>query len=56
MEELELRPAADAAEERRRYYRLTGYGRRVVAAEAERLERLVRLARSKKLIPRAGPA
>jgi len=57
VEELEMRPAPEAAEERRRYYRLTGYGRQVVAAEAERLERLVRLARAKKLIPRAaGPA
>jgi len=55
VEELELRPA-DAADERRRYYRLTSFGRRVVAAEAERLERLVRLARAKKLVPRAGSA
>lgn len=57
VQELELRAAPDAAEERRRYYRLTDYGRQVVAAEAERLERLVRLARAKKLVPRAaGPA
>lgn len=56
VEELELRSAEDAADERRRYYRLTSFGRRVVAAEAERLERLVRLARSKKLVPRPGSA
>lgn len=56
LEELELRPAADAGEERRRYYRLTGFGRRVVVAEAERLERLVRVARSKNLVPRTDPA
>ena len=31
---------------RRRYYRLTGLGRRVCAAEADRLARLVRIIRS----------
>ena len=56
VEELDVRTAPEAGEERRRYYRLTGYGRRVVAAEAERLERLVQVARAKNLIPRAGPA
>ena len=38
------RPAADRDDERRRYYRLTPLGRRMVALEAERLRRLVRLA------------
>jgi len=38
------RPAADRDDERRRYYRLTPPGRRVLAAEAERLRRLVKLA------------
>ena len=38
------RPAADRDDERRRYYRLTPIGRRIVAAEASRLRRLVRLA------------
>jgi DNA-binding PadR family transcriptional regulator len=35
---------------RRRYYRLTDFGRRLAAAEAERLENLVRVARSKDLL------
>lgn len=35
-------------EERRRYYRLTSAGRRLVRAEVERLEELVRVARAKK--------
>ncbi|HLU25978.1 MAG TPA: PadR family transcriptional regulator [Longimicrobiales bacterium] len=52
VEELEERPASDAGDERRRYYRLTGFGRQVVVAEAERLERLVRQAQAKKLVPR----
>ena len=38
------RPAADRDDERRRYYRLTPIGKRIVAAEAARLRRLVRLA------------
>ena len=38
------RPAADRDDERRRYYRLTAIGKRIVAAEAARLRRLVRLA------------
>lgn len=41
-------PAQD--DERRRYYRLTELGRRVASAEALRLEQLVRLARSKRVL------
>lgn len=33
-------------DERRRYYRLTGLGQRVCAAEADRLARLVRVAKN----------
>ena len=44
-EELARRPAADD-DQRRRYYRLTGLGERVCAAEADRLARLVRLTRT----------
>src|SRR6266704_6711805 len=47
------RPAADLDDERRRYYRLTPAGRRVAAAEAERLWRLVTLARAHRLLSRA---
>src|SRR5437879_6118048 len=38
IEESEVRPEAD--DERRRYYRLTDFGQRVAAAEAERLAHL----------------
>jgi DNA-binding PadR family transcriptional regulator len=44
IEEIEQRPADD--DERRRYYRLTRFGRRVLAAEVERLEGVVRAAKS----------
>jgi len=47
------RPAADADDERRRYYRLTPLGRRIASAEAERLARLVTAARANRLLTRA---
>ena len=48
--ELRQRPAASEDDERRRYYRLTAKGREVAAAEAERLEKVVALARSRRLL------
>lgn len=45
---------SDAADGRRRYYRLTAEGRAAARAEAGRLARLVGLARSKDLLPE-GP-
>ena len=50
LEESARRPAADFDDERRRYYRLTAFGRRVVAAEASRLRSLVRIAESARLL------
>ena len=44
------RPDPEADDERRRYYRLTDFGRRVVSAEARRLEQLVSVAREKRLL------
>jgi DNA-binding PadR family transcriptional regulator len=44
-EELTLKPVP-ADDQRRRYYRLTGLGERVCAAEAERLASLVRITRA----------
>jgi len=44
------RPAADLDDERRRYYRITPTGRRVAAAEAAQLQRLVTLARAHRLL------
>lgn len=44
-EELARRPE-DGDDKRRRYYRLTGLGERVCAAEADRLAGLVRITRS----------
>ena len=47
------RPAADVDDERRRYYRITPAGRRVASAEAERLLRLVTVARANRLLSHA---
>ncbi len=40
------RPPADSNDERRRYYRLTPFGRKVLAAETARLENMVTAARA----------
>jgi DNA-binding PadR family transcriptional regulator len=49
VEESDERPDPGMDDERRRYYRMTALGRRVVRAEAERLASAVTAARSRKL-------
>jgi DNA-binding PadR family transcriptional regulator len=44
--------APEDADPRRRYYALTARGRRVAEEEAERLERIVGVARDRNLLPR----
>jgi DNA-binding PadR family transcriptional regulator len=44
------RPAADRDDERRRYYRLTTLGKRIATTEADRLWRLVNVARAQRLL------
>jgi DNA-binding PadR family transcriptional regulator len=46
--------SAAGHEARRRYYRITPFGRQVVRAEASRLETVLRHARKHKLLPSAG--
>lgn len=50
LEETEKRPAPDLDDRRRRYYAITGFGRRVLSAEAERLRGLVGIAEAMDLI------
>ena len=50
IEECGKRPDPELDDERRRYYRLTQFGRRVASAEAHRLASLVRAARARKLL------
>ena len=47
---------ARSDDQRRRYYRLTAFGRRVTRAEVERLERASSIARSTRLFGRPRPA
>jgi DNA-binding PadR family transcriptional regulator len=53
IEELTKSPDPSSTDERRRYYRLTRFGRRVAAAEVERLNALVQQARATGLVPGA---
>jgi len=45
---------AQGHEARRRYYRITAFGKRVAGAEATRLEAVLREARKQKLLPSGG--
>ena len=50
IEELAESPDPSSTDERRRYYRLTRFGKRVAAAEVERLNALVQQARATGLV------
>jgi DNA-binding PadR family transcriptional regulator len=56
IEESGKRPDPEADDERRCYYRLTGFGGEVLAAEVERLDDLVRAARRKGAFPAPQPS
>jgi DNA-binding PadR family transcriptional regulator len=53
VEELGERSAPAAADERRRYYRLSSAGRTALKAEVARMSGLLRLATSKKVVKKA---
>jgi DNA-binding PadR family transcriptional regulator len=52
IEELDERPGPDNDDQRRRYYRIRDFGRKVAIAEARRLERLLADARAAGLLPK----
>ena len=56
IEECRNRPPAEEDDQRRRYYRLTPQGRDVTVGEASRMEKLIRTAREKRLLPEFGTA
>lgn len=56
IEESEERPDPSTDDARRRYYRLTAFGRRVLLAESRRLEELVRLIRMKGAVSEEAPS
>jgi DNA-binding PadR family transcriptional regulator len=49
--EAKSRPAPDMDDERRRYYRITPFGRSVATAEARRLAQMLKLARASGFAP-----
>jgi DNA-binding PadR family transcriptional regulator len=50
--EIDERPDPEEDDERRRYYRITAFGRAVARAEVARLDDLVKLAKASGLTPR----
>lgn len=50
--EIEERPDPEEDDERRRYYRITPFGRNVARAEAQRLIDLVKMARASGFVPK----
>lgn len=54
IEESDNRPDPALDDQRRRYYRLTDFGQRVAAAEAQRLAQLVDVARARRLLEQGG--
>jgi len=51
IEELGERPDPELDDERRRYYRLTEFGQKVLQAEVERLGSMLRQAMAKQMLP-----
>lgn len=54
--ERRARPTDANDDERRRYYRLTPQGREVAAAEAERMDEVLSIARARNLLRKPRPA
>lgn len=54
VEESDERPDPELDDERRRYYRITGLGGRVLDAEVSRMEQLARTARARQVIAMRG--
>jgi DNA-binding PadR family transcriptional regulator len=56
IEESDERPDPEMDDQRRRYYRITDFGRRVAGAEAQRLAGLVSTARRKRILGGSLPS
>ena len=54
--ETDVRPDPELDDDRRRYYRLTGLGARVLDAEVARMERLARAAQLRRTVARRRPS
>ena len=54
VERSDMRPDPDLDDERRRYYRITDFGREVAACEAARISRLAEMVRDTQFVTRAS--
>jgi DNA-binding PadR family transcriptional regulator len=54
IEESDYRPDPELDDERRRYYRISDFGREVAALEARRIERLAEMVRGKRFVTRSS--
>ncbi len=54
IEESDFRPDPELDDERRRYYRISDFGREVAALEAQRIERLAEMIRGKRFVTRSS--
>jgi DNA-binding PadR family transcriptional regulator len=50
LEESDERPDPSMDDERRRYYRMSGFGQKVLSVESQRLEQAVNIARQKQVL------
>ena len=55
IEESDNRPDPEMDDERRRYYRTSGFGARVLTAELSRLDQLIRAAQAKQVVAPLRP-
>ena len=54
VERSDMRPDAELDDERRRYYRITDFGREVASCEAQRIRRLADMVRDTQFVTRAS--
>jgi DNA-binding PadR family transcriptional regulator len=50
--EVDRRSGVEVSDERRRYYRLSNFGRQVLKAEVQRISKMVSVAQRKRLLPK----
>jgi DNA-binding PadR family transcriptional regulator len=54
IEQTDMRPAPELDDERRRYYRITDFGREVAECEARRIQRLAEMIKDRQFVTRAS--
>ncbi len=54
IEQTDMRPAPEFDDQRRRYYRITDFGREVAECEARRIERLAEMVKDRQFVTRTS--